>query len=168
MIFRPLCYFDTGCAAYRFGCGAGQLATGAISDHIGRKWLIAAGIWVQAAGIVIVVMSSTLGGFAVGSTFLGTGTAMVCPTLLAAIGDVAHPSWRASAVGVYHLCRDLGYAVGALISGVAADLFGLRAAVWLVAALRAASDAVVGGRMQEALGRTGVGSPLGEPPLARV
>ena len=74
---------------------------------------------------------------------------MVYPTLLAAIGDVAHPSWRASAVGVYRLWRDLGYAVGALLAGLVADRFGLSAAVWLVAALTFLSGVVVAVRMRE-------------------
>ena len=80
---------------------------------------------------------------------LGAGTAMVYPTLLAAIGDVAHPSWRASAVGVYRLWRDAGFAVGALLAGVLADLAGLRTAVWVVAALTATSGLVVAVRMYE-------------------
>jgi MFS family permease len=74
---------------------------------------------------------------------------MVYPTLLAAIGDVAHPSWRATAVGVYRLWRDTGFAVGALLAGLVADLAGLRVAVWVVAALTAASGLVVAGRMYE-------------------
>ena len=82
---------------------------------------------------------------------LGLGTAMVYPTLLAAIGDVAHPSWRASAVGVYRLWRDLGYAFGALLAGITADAFGLPAAIWLVAALTFASGIVVAVRMRETL-----------------
>jgi MFS family permease len=74
---------------------------------------------------------------------------MVYPTLLAAVGDVAHPTWRASAVGVYRLWRDAGFAVGALLAGILADLAGLRAAVWVVAALTAASGLVVAVRMYE-------------------
>ena len=89
--------------------------------------------------------------FGVGAVLLGIGTAMVYPTLLAAIGDVAHPSWRASAVGVYRLWRDLGYAVGALLAGFTADLFGLAAAVWLVAGLTLLSGAIAAMRMNETL-----------------
>jgi MFS family permease len=144
-------------AIYPAAWATGQLATGAISDHAGRKWLIVCGMWVQAAGIAVVVLSSALAGFAAGSALLGIGTAMVYPVLLAAIGDVAHPSWRASSVGIYRLWRDLGYAVGALLSGVAADLFGLRAAVWLVAALTFGSGVVVAVRMRETLGRSSQG-----------
>ena len=156
----PLLYAAAGVSLERIGWlaamypaawAAGQLVTGAMSDRIGRKWLIVWGMWVQSAGIATVVLSSTLRGVAMGSAFLGIGTAMVYPTLLAAIGDVAHPSWRASAVGTYRLWRDLGYAVGALLSGLAADLFGLRAAVWLVAGLTFASGAIVAVRMRETL-----------------
>jgi MFS family permease len=129
--------------------GAGQLVTGALSDRIGRKWLIACGMWVQSAGIAVVALSSRFIGFAVGGVLLGAGTAMVYPTLLAAIGDVAHPTWRASSVGVYRLWRDLGYAVGALLAGLTADALGLPAAVWLVGALTFASGAVVAVRMRE-------------------
>jgi len=136
-------------AIYPSVWGAGQLLTGALSDRIGRKWLIAGGMWVQAAGIAVVVLSSRFIGLAAGGVLLGAGTAMVYPTLLAAIGDVAHPTWRASSVGVYRLWRDLGYAVGALLAGVTADALGLPAAIWLVAALTFASGAVVALRMRE-------------------
>jgi MFS family permease len=129
--------------------GAGQLVTGALSDRVGRKWLIASGMWVQAAGIAVVVLSSHFAGFAVGGVLLGAGTAMVYPTLLAAIGDVAHPTWRASSVGVYRLWRDLGYAAGALLAGITADALGVPAAIWLVAAVTFASGAVVAVRMRE-------------------
>jgi MFS family permease len=136
-------------AIYPAVWGAGQLATGALSDRIGRKWLIAGGMWVQATGIATIVLSSRFGGFAAGGVLLGVGTAMVYPTLLAAIGDVAHPTWRASSVGVYRLWRDLGYAVGALLAGVTADALGVRAAIWLVAGVTLASGVVVAVRMSE-------------------
>lgn len=134
-------------AVYPATWGAAQLFTGAWSDRVGRKWLIAAGMVVQAVGIASVAVSSTFSGFALGSVLLGVGTAMVYPTLLAAIGDVAHPSWRASAVGVYRLWRDLGYAVGALLAGVTADALGLDAALWLVAAVTLGSGISVALRM---------------------
>ena len=136
-------------AIYPAVWGVGQLVTGGLSDRLGRKWLIASGMWVQAAGIGVVALSLGSQGFAAGGALLGAGTAMVYPTLLAAIGDLAHPAWRASAVGVYRLWRDLGYAIGALVSGVTADLLGLRAAIWLVAALTFVSGAVVAVRMRE-------------------
>jgi MFS family permease len=138
-------------AVYPATWGIAQLFTGAWSDSIGRKWLIASGMWVQAVGIAIVVIAHTFGLFATGAALLGVGTAMVYPTLLAAIGDVAHPSWRASAVGVYRLWRDLGYAVGALLAGIVADALGLAAAMWIVAALTFASGLVVAVRMRETI-----------------
>ncbi len=136
-------------AIYPATWGVAQLVTGALSDRVGRKWLIAAGMWVQAAGIGVVVVSHAFAGFATGAALLGVGTAMVYPTLLAAIGDVAHPTWRSSAVGVYRLLRDLGYAVGALLAGLVADALGLAAAMWAVAGLTFASGVVVAVRMRE-------------------
>lgn len=131
--------------------GIAQLVTGALSDRIGRKWLIAGGMWVQACGIVVTVLERNFIGFASGAVLLGLGTAMVYPTLLAAIGDVAHPSWRGSAVGVYRLWRDLGYAFGAIIAGVIADTFGLTVAVYVVAAITLLSGMLVAARMSETL-----------------
>src|SRR5207302_6559415 len=89
-----------------------QLATGWASDRLGRKWLIASGMWVQAAGLLLIAATRGFGPWLAGAVLLGVGTAMVYPTLLAAIGDAAHPTWRASAVGIYRLWRDAGYAVG--------------------------------------------------------
>ena len=137
-------------AIYPAVWGVGQLYTGALSDRIGRKSLIAAGMWVQAAGIGVLALSSAFAGFAAGAVLLGAGTAMVYPTLLAAIGDTVSPSWRASAVGVYRLWRDLGYAVGAALAGIVADLAGLSASLWLIAALTFLSGVVVSVRMSEA------------------
>ena len=134
-------------AIYPAVWGIGQLVTGALSDRVGRKWLIASGMWVQAAGIAMVAVSQTFGWFALGGVLLGAGTAMVYPTLLAAIGDVAHPSWRASAVGIYRLWRDLGYAIGAVLAGITADAFGLASAIWVVGVLTALSGVVVAVRM---------------------
>jgi MFS family permease len=138
-------------AIYPATWGIVQLVTGALSDHIGRKWLIATGMWIQAVGIGVVILSVDFVGFAAGAAMLGAGTAMVYPTLLAAIGDVAHPTWRASAVGVYRLWRDLGYAVGALLAGITADALGLAGAMWLVAAITFASGLVAAARMRETL-----------------
>lgn len=138
-------------AIYPATWGMGQLFTGALSDRIGRKWLIAGGMWVQAAGIAFVVLAGGFAGFATGAALLGIGTAMVYPTLLATIGDVAHPSWRASSVGVYRLWRDLGYAIGALIAGITADALGLSPAMWLVAAMTFSSGLIVAVRMKETL-----------------
>jgi MFS family permease len=140
-------------AIYPATWSVGQLATGALSDRIGRKWLIAGGMWVQAVGIAAVIVSDGFAGFAMGGVLLGVGTAMVYPTLLAAIGDVAAPAWRASAVGVYRLWRDLGYAVGAVLAGLTADAFGLKGAMWVVAVITFLSGVIVGVRMDETLQR---------------
>ncbi|MFW6066922.1 MAG: MFS transporter [Myxococcota bacterium] len=140
-------------AIYPAVWGLGQLFTGAWSDRIGRKGLIVGGMWVQAAAIGVIALSERFVGFAAGAVLLGVGTAMVYPTLLAAIGDVAHPTWRASSVGVYRLWRDLGYAVGALLAGAVADAFGLGAAAWTIAALTFASGALAAMRMHETLVR---------------
>jgi len=136
-------------AIYPATWGIAQIGTGALSDRLGRKWLIAGGMWVQAIGIALIILASGFIGFALGGALLGLGTAMVYPTLLAAIGDVAHPSWRASAVGVYRLWRDLGYAIGAVLAGLTADAFGLAAAMWTVAGLTLLSGLQVALRMQE-------------------
>ena len=146
-----LARIGTLAAIYPATWGLGQLFTGAWSDRVGRKGLITAGMWMQAAGIAVIALAAGYAGFATGAALLGLGTAMVYPTLLAAIGDVAHPGWRASAVGVYRLWRDLGYAFGAVIAGITADVFGLHAALWLVAALTFASGLVVAVRMRETL-----------------
>src|SRR5262245_57552614 len=130
-----------------------QLATGVLSDRTGRKPLIVCGMWIQALGIAVVTTGRSFSGFLIGELFLGIGTAMVYPTLLAAIGDVAHPSWRGSAVGVYRLWRDSGYAIGAVLAGVTADAFGLSAAMWLIAALTFGSGVVSAKRMGETVVR---------------
>jgi MFS family permease len=111
-------------------------------------------MWVQAVGIGVIALAREFTGFAAGGVLLGVGTAMVYPTLLAAIGDVTHPSWRASSVGVYRLWRDLGYAIGALLAGVVADALGLHAAMWVVATITLASGVVVAARMSERSQRT--------------
>ena len=136
-------------ALYPAVWGLGQLATGALSDRWGRKHLITAGMLLQAAALALIAASDTFDRWAIAAVVLGAGTAMVYPTLLASIGDVAHPSWRGRAVGVYRLWRDLGFAVGALLTGVLADAFGIRDAIWAVAALTAASGVLVAWRMYE-------------------
>lgn len=140
-------------AIYPAVWGLGQLVTGAWSDRVGRKGLIVAGKVSQALGIGVIALGGTFGGFASGAAMMGLGTAMVYPTLLAAVGDVAHPSWRASAVGVYRLWRDSGYALGAILAGVIADSFGLVAATLAVAALNLVSGLEVALRLREPLRR---------------
>jgi MFS family permease len=136
-------------AVYPGVWAAGQLVTGALSDRLGRKWLIAAGMWVQALAVAMVALGASFAAWAAAAVLLGVGTAMVYPTLLAAVGDVAHPAWRARAVGVYRLWRDGGFAVGALLTGLVADAYGLTAAIWAVAALTGLSGLVVAVRMYE-------------------
>lgn len=150
---RSLAEIGVLAAIYPAVWGLGQLFTGAWSDRVGRKWLIVAGMWTQAVGIVAIAIGASFAAFATGAVLLGVGTAMVYPTLLAAIGDVAHPSWRASSVGVYRLWRDMGYAVGALLAGAIADLFGLSIATLTIAALTFVSGVIVAIRMRETLGR---------------
>ncbi|KMO72889.1 Multidrug resistance protein MdtG [Mycolicibacterium chlorophenolicum] len=136
-------------ALYPAVWGAGQLITGALSDRWGRKWMIACGMWLQAVALGIIALSSSFEYWAVAAVMLGAGTAMVYPTLLASIGDVAHPAWRARAVGTYRLWRDGGFAVGALLAGIVADAFGIRAAIWAIASLTASSGLIVAVRMYE-------------------
>lgn len=133
--------------------GLSQLITGALSDQWGRKWLIAAGLWVQAIGIVLVVLVQGFALWVGAAVLMGVGTALVYPTLLAAVGDVAHPEWRASAVGVYRLWRDGGYAAGALLSGLLADTLGLNWTIATVAGLTALSGFVVAATMYETVPR---------------
>jgi MFS family permease len=154
----PLFFARAGLSVSRIGIlaalypavwGLGQLVTGALSDHVGRKWLIAAGMWLQAIAIAFIAAVHGFWPWALGAVLLGAGTAMVYPTLLAAIGDVAHPTWRARSVGVYRLWRDAGFAVGALVAGIVADALGLRAAILFVAGLTGLSGVVVALRMYE-------------------
>lgn len=138
-------------AVYPAVWGLGQLYTGAWSDRVGRKWLIVAGMWLQAGAIGFIAASSSFVSWATAAVVLGIGTALVYPTLLAAVGDVAHPAWRASAVGVYRLWRDMGFAVGAIVTGVIADLAAAETAIWVVAALTLVSGAMVAVRMTETM-----------------
>ena len=154
----PIVFAEAGLSIGRIGIlaalypavwGLGQLLTGGLSDRIGRKPLIAGGMLTQAAAIAWIAAATGFWAWAIGAVVLGAGTAMVYPTLLAAIGDVAHPSWRARSVGIYRLWRDSGFAVGALLAGLLADLVSIAAAIWTVAALTAASGIVVLVRMYE-------------------
>ena len=126
-----------------------QTITGPLSDRWGRKGLIVAGMWVQAIGLFVTAASREFSGWLVGSLLLGIGTAMVYPSLLAVVSDVAHPSWRARALSVYRFWRDLGYAIGAVSAGLVADFFGLRWAIVAIAAVTFLSGVVVGFVMNE-------------------
>lgn len=154
----PLLFASAGLAVDRIGLliavypavwGVAQILTGALSDRWGRKHLITAGMLTQAVGLALIATGQSFGWWLAAGALLGAGTAMVYPTLLAVIGDVAHPMWRARSVGVYRLWRDSGYAVGAVVGGVAADLWGLRAAVWTAAAITVVSALAVAVRMYE-------------------
>jgi MFS family permease len=128
-----------------------QLWTGALSDHVGRKWLIASGMLLQGAALIAMALVRGFMPWLMTGAVLGVGTAMVYPTLLAAIGDVAHPTWRGSAVGIYRLWRDSGYAVGAILAGVLADSFGISLAIAAIGLLTVASGTLVAFRMPETL-----------------
>ena len=143
-------------AVYPAVWGVGQLLTGPLSDRWGRKWLIAAGMWAQGVAIAAVAATTGFAPWLAAVMLLGAGTAMVYPTLLAVIGDVAHPRWRASSVGVYRLWRDSGFAAGALLAGVVADAFGVESAIWAVAVLTVLSGIVVAFRMYETSKRRGL------------
>lgn len=128
-----------------------QIYTGHLTDRIGRKWPIVGGMWLAALGIVLVAVSSSLLGWLAGSLLMGVGMALLYPTLLAVVSDVAAPQWRATSLGVYRLWRDSGYAFGALAIGGVADAFGLLASFWFAATLMAVSGLIVALLMYETL-----------------
>jgi MFS family permease len=136
-------------AAYPAVWAGGQIWTGALSDRVGRKPLIVAGMLLQAAAIGVIAVGSSFVVWLAAAAALGLGTAFVYPTLIAAIADVAEPSWRGSAVGVYRFWRDLGFAIGAIVAGLIADAAGIASAIWVVAGITAASGLVVLIRMRE-------------------
>lgn len=130
-------------AIYPMVWGITQVVTGPLSDRWGRKGLIVGGMWVQAGGLILTAVSSAFSGWLVASVLLGLGTAMVYPSLIAAVSDAAHPSWRARSLSVYRFWRDLGYAIGALSAGLIADRFGFAAAIYAIGALTFVSGCVV-------------------------
>jgi MFS family permease len=136
-------------AVYPAVWGVAQIGTGALSDRIGRKGLIVAGMLLQAVALGLIATSSSFGPWLAEAALLGLGTAMVYPTLLAAVADIAAPVWRGAAIGVYRLWRDLGFAIGAVLAGFLADRAGIPFAIVSVAALTAASGLVVLVRMRE-------------------
>src|SRR5207249_5926813 len=123
--------------------GVLQLATGSLSDKFGRKILIYPGMIVQAIGVWTVLLTNSFSVWIIGMSFLGIGTALVYPTLLAAISDIAHPRWRATSLGVYRFWRDLGFVFGAIGVGFLADLFGVTTAIQSVAWIALASGVFV-------------------------
>jgi MFS family permease len=136
-------------AIYPVTWGMLQVVTGPLSDRWGRKGLIVAGMWVQAAGLILTALTRGFEYWIVGSLLLGIGTAMVYPSLIAAVSDASHPSWRARSLSVYRFWRDLGYAIGALSAGIIADLFGLSWAIGTIAGLTFVSGVIVAVVMRE-------------------
>jgi MFS family permease len=136
-------------AIYPATWGILQIATGPLSDRWGRKGLIVAGMWIQSAGLFLTAATRQFEWWLVGSLLLGLGTAMVYPSLIAAVSDASHPAWRARSLSVYRFWRDLGYAIGALSAGIIADIFGMAWAIGSIAALTFLSGAVVALVMRE-------------------
>jgi MFS family permease len=136
-------------AVYPATWGILQVATGPLSDRWGRKGLIVGGMWVQAGGLLLTALTREFEYWLVGSLLLGIGTAMVYPSLIAAVSDASHPSWRARSLSVYRFWRDLGYAIGALSAGVIADILGMSWAIGIIAALTFISGVVVALLMRE-------------------
>jgi MFS family permease len=136
-------------AIYPVVWGLLQVATGPLSDRLGRKWLMVGGMWVQAGGIFVTVVGRNFAWWVLGSILLGLGTAMAYPALIAAVSDNSHPSWRARSLSVYRFWRDLGYAVGALSAGIIADTLGLSIAIGSVGLLTFLSGVIVAVSMRE-------------------
>ncbi len=136
-------------AIYPATWGILQIATGPLSDRWGRKGLIVAGMWIQSAGLFLTAATHQFQWWLAGSLLLGVGTAMVYPSLIAAVSDASHPTWRARSLSVYRFWRDLGYAIGALSAGIIADIFGMAWAIGSIAALTFFSGAVVALVMRE-------------------
>ena len=136
-------------AVYPATWGILQIATGPLSDRWGRKGLIVAGMWVQAAALFLTALTHEFHYWLIGSLLLGLGTAMVYPSLIAAVSDASHPTWRARSLSVYRFWRDLGYAIGALSAGLIADFFGMAWAIGSIAALTFLSGVVVAALMRE-------------------
>jgi MFS family permease len=137
-------------AVYPAVWGILQVATGPLSDRWGRKGLITGGMWVQAAGLMLTALTTTFTSWLVASILLGIGTAMVYPSLIAAVSDASDPEWRARSLSVYRFWRDLGYAVGALSAGIIADVLGMSAAIFAIGLLTFASGVIVAAVMIEA------------------
>lgn len=154
----PLFFSGLGLVVERIGIlnsvypavwGVLQTVTGPLSDRWGRKGLIMTGMWVQASGLFLIAATRSFGWWFLASVLLGLGTAMVYPTLIAAVSDASHPSWRARSLSVYRFWRDLGYAVGALSAGIMADVFDPVLAITAVGALSVVSGTIVALVMSE-------------------
>lgn len=139
---------------YGFVWGGSQLWTGPLSDAVGRKWPIVIGMWTCAAGIAATLFAEGMVEWSLSAGVTGVGMALLYPTLIAAIGDISHPNWRGSSLGVYRFWRDIGYGIGALLLGVIADTFGtLEAGFWFTAGAMTLSGLWVAFAMDETLAR---------------
>lgn len=146
-------------AVYPMVWGVCQVFTGPLSDRWGRKGLIVAGMWVQSAGLVLTAAIPQFGWWFLASVLLGLGTAMVYPSLIAAVSDASEPSWRARSLSVYRFWRDLGYAIGALSAGIIADQFGFGVAIYAIGVLTFLSGAIVALVMSERHGARHTAKP---------
>ena len=145
----PIAQIGILAATYPAVWAVAQIGTGALSDRVGRRRLIVGGMLLQGVAIGVIAIGSSFAVWLAAAAALGLGTAMVYPTLLAAVADVADPAWRASAIGVYRFWRDLGFAVGAVVAGMIADAAGMTTAIAAVAALTVGSGLIVLARMAE-------------------
>jgi len=153
---RGLSLIDIGwiVGTYGFVWGGSQLWTGPLSDAIGRKWPIVIGMWTCAAGIAATLFADGMVEWSLAAGVTGVGMALLYPTLIAAVGDISHPNWRGSSLGVYRFWRDVGYGIGALLLGVIADAFGaLEAGFWFTVAAMTLSGMWVAFAMDETLAR---------------
>jgi len=162
-VFFPVYLFSKGLTLVQIGCvvgiygfvwGGSQLWTGPLSDAFGRKWPIVIGMWTCAIGIAAILMVEGILAWSLTAALIGVGMALLYPTLIAAVGDISHPNWRGSSLGVYRFWRDLGYGIGALLLGLIADRFGgFEAGFWFTAIAMALSGLWVAVRMEETLAR---------------
>lgn len=154
----PLLFARTGMSVAAIGVlvatypavwGVGQLITGPLSDRLGRRGFVVGGMWLQAIGLAAVAGGHGFVWWLLATSLLGMGTAMAYPTLIAVVGDVAHPARRASALGIYRFWRDIGFAVGGVLGGLAADAVGIPGAIWVAAAITFVSGLGVAVRLRE-------------------
>ncbi|MDH5475698.1 MAG: MFS transporter [Cyclobacteriaceae bacterium] len=135
-------------AVYPVVWGLGQLVTGKLADHYNKKWMLFSGMLFQGLTILGMIMATTFIQFVLLSVILGIGTAIVYPTFLAAIADHTHPQQRAESIGVFRLWRDLGYAFGAILTGVLADFVSINASIAAIGGLTLISALIIGVRMK--------------------
>ena len=135
-------------ALYPIVWGLGQLFTGKMADHLNKKSMLFAGMFLQGVALILMIYANTFLHFSILSIILGIGTAVVYPTFLAAIADYTHPQQRAESIGTFRLWRDLGYAIGALLTGILADSLGLNWAIGVIGGLTLLSSFIILLRMK--------------------